>query len=85
LAAAACPLVAFVEENCIVDELEGANKSDIYTGYLNWCDANGYPEITQSQFTRDLGAAFPVKANPTNTRKIVGIGLKTIPEKGRKI
>lgn len=48
------PVLAFVEDRCILDENKDVSKSELYREFHNYCGESGYKTNNKSNFCREL-------------------------------
>jgi putative DNA primase/helicase len=79
--ASASPVKSFVDERCVVAPGRRVDSDQLYSEWKQWCERNGYPTSSQSEFGRRLSAAVPSAERKRATHGsrpwgYVGIGLR---------
>lgn len=71
----------FIEEACVVDDLECTRTEEMYCAYSAWCTLNGHRVESQGAFNKLLAERFELKrqrpqggGNPM--RMVLGLGLQ---------
>jgi putative DNA primase/helicase len=79
------PVLCYVEEECDVGEGLEVPKRDLYADYKSYCKRNGYKELNNGNFFRELNTVFrnlrsyrPRKDNPDRYPYVQGIKMKTV-------
>ncbi|MGE4193091.1 MAG: phage/plasmid primase, P4 family [Pseudodesulfovibrio sp.] len=76
------PVVAFVDECCVVGEGAEVSKDAIFDSYKKFCREGNYKPLNKANFFRELRSAFNVRDHRprgdggTRERMLLGIGLR---------
>lgn len=52
------PVVAFIEDRCIVEDGQEVAKDDLYREFKTYCTASGYTALNKENFFREVYAAY---------------------------
>ena len=69
----------FLEEWCVLDPRERVGKTDLHTGYKEWCETTGWKMLSRIAFGKIMKTLFE-ESRDTNNQYWLGIRRKTKAE-----